>query len=48
MKTKKVKTELIFAAVALVARLEQFAAGAQPARKHTMKLLRPANPASTK
>ncbi len=44
MKTKTKKTDITFDAEALVARLEGFAAGREPARERTIKLPPPVKP----
>ena len=48
MKTKTKKPEISFDAEALVARVEGFAAGRQPARERTMKLPPPVKPIPAK
>jgi hypothetical protein len=44
MKTKTSKAEITFDAEALVARMEGLAAGREPARERTLKLLPPVEP----
>ena len=48
MKTKPKKTEITFAAGALVARVEGFAAGRPPARERSVKLPPPVQPIPAK
>ena len=48
MKTKTKKSEIPFDAGALVARVEGFAAGRQPARERTVKLPPPVKPIAAK
>lgn len=48
MKTKSKKPEINFDAEALVARVEGFAAGLQPARERTLKLPPPVKPIPAK
>ncbi len=48
MKAEPKKAEITFAAGALVARVEGFAAGRQPARERTMKLPPPVKPIPAK